>query len=58
MNTGIRRLVLSWCSPTAGESATSFGHNSARAVSSSSSATAVNVWAPNSTEMPGWALRL
>jgi hypothetical protein len=58
MNTGICRVVLVWNSPTAGASATNFGPSSARAVSSSSSASTVNVWAPTSTLILGLALRL
>ena len=58
MNTGICRVVLAWCSPTAGDCATSFGHSSARAVSSSSSASTVNVWVPTSTVIVGLAFRL
>ena len=58
MNTGICRVVLAWNSPTAGASATSFGHSPARAGPSSSSATTVNVWAPTSALILGLALRL
>jgi hypothetical protein len=58
MNTGIRRVVLVWNSPTAGDSATSFGHSSARAMSSSYCASTVNVSVPSSTLILGLALRL
>ena len=58
MNTGICRVVLAWASPSWGYCATSFGHSSARAVSSSSSASTVNVWVPTSALIVGWALRL
>ena len=58
MNTGICRVVLVWYSPTEGYSATSFGHSPARAVPSSSSASAVNVWVSTSTLILGLALRL
>ncbi len=56
--TGICRVVLAWCSPRVGCSATSLGQSSARAVSSSSSAWAAKVWVPSSTVTPGSALRL
>src|SRR5258708_15589724 len=58
MNTWLCRAVLAWNSPTEGASATSFGHRPARAGSSSSSATTVNVWAPTSALILGLALRL
>src|SRR5260370_53728 len=58
MNTGNCRVVLAWCSPRVGYSATSFGHSSARAAPASSSARTVNVWAPTSTVILGVALRL
>jgi hypothetical protein len=51
-------VVLACCSPTVGDSATSLGHSSARAVPSNSSATAVSVWIPTSTLIVGLALRL
>jgi hypothetical protein len=43
MNTGNCRVVLAWCSPRVGYSATSFGHSSAWAAAASSSARTVNV---------------
>jgi hypothetical protein len=43
---------------TEGDSAASFGHSSARAVSSSFSARTVNVWVHTSTLILGLALRL
>src|SRR6516165_11171871 len=58
MNTGNCRVVLAWCSARVGYSATSFGHSSARAAPASSSARTVNVWAPTSTVIFGWALML
>jgi hypothetical protein len=58
MNTGNCRVVLAWCSPRVGYSATSFGHSWARAEPASSSARIVNVWAPTSTVIWGLALRL
>ena len=53
MNTGICRAVLAWNSLRLGAHATSLGHSSARAVSSSSSASTVNVWVPTSTVILG-----
>ena len=58
MNTGICLVVLAWIRPRSGASTTRRGHSPARAVSSSSCATTVNVWAPTSTVIRGWALRL
>lgn len=58
MNSGNCRVVLAWCSPRVGYSATSFGHSSARAVPASSSARTVNVWVPTSTAILGLVLRL
>src|SRR6266702_527586 len=58
MNNGNCRVVLAWCSPRVGYSATSFGHSSARAAPASSSARTVNVWAPTSMVVLGLALRL
>ena len=43
MNTGNCRVVLAWCSPRVGYSATSLGHSSARAAPASSSARTVKV---------------
>jgi hypothetical protein len=58
VNNGIRRAVLAWNSPTAGDAAISFGQSSARAAPSTSSASAVNVSVPASTSIVGCALRL
>src|SRR5690349_7444227 len=58
MNTGICRLVLAWNAPRDGASVISLGHTPARAVSSSSSASTVNVLAPASTVILGLAVRL
>src|SRR6476660_1157314 len=57
-STGNCRVVLAWCSPRVGYSATSFGHISARAPTANSSARTVNVWAPTSTVILGLALTL
>ena len=57
-NTGNRRVVFVACLPRSGASATSFGHSSARARPSSSSASTVNARVPTSTSIRGWALRL
>jgi len=58
MDTGICRVVMAWCFPMSGDSAASDAHSPARAASSSSCASAVNVWVPTSTVILGWALRL
>ena len=58
MNTGICRVVLAWASSSWRYCAANFGHSSARAVSSSSSASTANVWVPTSAFILGLALRL
>src|SRR5215470_6213993 len=59
MNTGNCRVVLAWAASSwPGNSATSLGHSLARAAPCSSSARTVNAWAPTSTVIVGWALRL
>jgi hypothetical protein len=50
-NNGIRRVVSAWNSAREGDAAISFGHSLARAVPSSSSASAVNVSVPTSTSI-------
>ena len=55
---GIRLAVLAWNSAMEGDAAISFGHSSARAVPSSSSANTVTVSVLTSTSILGLALRL
>ena len=52
---GMRRAVLVWNAPSAGDAATSFGHSAAYAAPVTSSASAVNLSARSSTSIVGCA---